>query len=52
METEIARDTLRALLGALARNVTAAELLPVLDAERAFLAELIEKNGDLINGES
>jgi hypothetical protein len=48
----MARDALRALIGALARNIPASELLPLLDAERAFLAELIEKNGGPTDGES
>lgn len=48
---EMARDALRALLGALARNVPAAELLPLLDAEREFLSSII-KDQETGNDES
>jgi len=41
----MAADTLRAVLHTFQRHVTAAELLPVLDAEREFLASLIEPKG-------
>lgn len=39
----LATDALRALLHTLARHVPAADLIAVLDAERKWLAGLIEK---------
>lgn len=43
---DTARDALRSLLLSLQRHMDAADLLPVLDHEREFLASIIEAKGE------